>query len=94
MRTQTERDDAEPAGLSAMTTPADRVARLAMDARHHLERRDLYRGKAAGLGAVSTGRMLDLEHRYEVAAQRLAEAEADMPAGTGPRLHLVSGDRR
>jgi hypothetical protein len=63
-----------------MTTPADRVARLAMDARHHLERRDLYRAKANGPDAVSAERLQDLERAYEVAAERLDAAEAELPA--------------
>ena len=80
MGSQMQREQPEPAGLSAMTTPADRIARLAMDARHHLERRDLYRGKAAGPDAVSPERMLDLERTYEIAVERLAVAEHEHEA--------------
>lgn len=69
-----------PRDLSAMTTPADRLARLAMDARHHLERRDLYRAKANGPDAVSAERLRELERAYELAAERLAAAEAELPA--------------
>jgi hypothetical protein len=80
---------ADPGGLSAMTTPADRVARLAMDARHHLERRDLYRAKAGGPDAVSTERLHELERAYELAAERLAAAEADLPADAHLAPHSV-----
>ena len=69
-----------PGDLSAMTTPADRLARLAMDARYDLERRDLYRGKANGPDAVSAERLHDLERAYELSAGRLAAAEAELPA--------------
>ena len=63
---------------SAMNVRArTRLARLAMDARHHLERRDLYRAKANGPDAVSAERLRDLERAYELAAERLAAAEAD-----------------
>jgi hypothetical protein len=71
MRYQTECGE-----LSVMTSRADRVARLAMDARHHLERRDLYRGKADGPDAASPARLHILEHDYAVAAEQLRAAEA------------------
>jgi hypothetical protein len=90
MGSQMRREHAEPAGLSAMTTPADRIARLAMDARHHLERRDLYRSKEAGPDAVTAERMMELERTYEVAAERLAAAEAEQPQDSRGRLTLVA----
>jgi hypothetical protein len=65
---------------TVMTTRADRVARLAMDARHHLERRELYRTKIDGPHAASAERMRDMEQEYELAAERLAAAEAEPPA--------------
>jgi hypothetical protein len=71
MRVQTE-----CAELSVMTTRADRVARLAMDARHHLERRDLYRTKVNSPDAASPARLHVLERDYAVAAERLRAAEA------------------
>ena len=73
-----------PAG---MTTHAGRTAQLAMDARHHLERRDLYRSKAAGPHAVSDDRLRGLEQAYDVAAARLEAAEAGGDAAT-TRGHL------
>jgi hypothetical protein len=85
---------ADRGGLSAMTTPADRVARLAMDARHHLERRDLYRAKAGGPDAVSAERMRELERAYELAAERLAAAEADLPADAHLSLRSVRAGAR
>jgi hypothetical protein len=69
---------ADPGVLSVMTTPADRHARLAMDARHDLERRDLYRAKVDGPDAVSAERLRDLESKYELAAERLVTAEAEL----------------
>ena len=39
--------------MSIMTTDADRLARLRMDARYHRERRDLYRAKVYGPRATS-----------------------------------------
>ncbi|MEA2444613.1 MAG: hypothetical protein QOJ12_1905 [Thermoleophilales bacterium] len=62
---------------TVMTTRADRVARLAMDARYHLERRELYRTKVDGPHAASVERMRDMEQEYELAAERLVIAEAD-----------------
>ena len=73
----TEADLEQP---TVMTTRADRVARLAMDARHHLERRELYRAKVDGPHAASAERMHDMEQEYELAAERLVAAEAEPPA--------------
>jgi hypothetical protein len=72
---------AEPMELSVMTTRADRSARLAMDARYHLERRELYRAKVDGPHAVSVERLHDLEREYELAAERLGAAEAEPTTG-------------
>jgi hypothetical protein len=60
-----------------MATPAGRVARSAIDARHDLERRDLYRSKATGPHAISHERMKELERTYADSAARLQAAEAD-----------------
>jgi hypothetical protein len=81
--------DRDPSTLSVMNTPADRIARLAMDARHHLERRDLYRAKAHGPDAVSVERLRELERNYELAAERLAAAEAEDRAGEHAGLRSV-----
>ena len=78
-----------------MTTHAGHTARLAMDARHHLERRDLYRSKAAGPHAVSADRLRGLERAYDVAAARLEAAEAGAPAPTARgHLRLVVPDTK
>jgi hypothetical protein len=66
----------QPSLPVGMTTHANRTARLAMDARHHLERRDLYRSKAAGPHAASRARLRDLERAYDDAVGRLEAAEA------------------
>jgi hypothetical protein len=71
---------------TVMTTRADRFARLAMEARYHLERRELYRTKVGGPHAASDERMHDMEQEYELAAERLAAAEAEAPtAAPAPR---------
>ena len=62
--------------MSAMTTDADRVARLRMDARYHRERRDLYRAKMFGPRATSPERLRELERAYEQVTERLRAAEA------------------
>ena len=62
--------------MSAMTTDADRVARLRMDARYHRERRDLYRAKMFGPRATSPERLQELERAYDQVAERLRAAEA------------------
>jgi len=69
-----------------MTTDADRLARLRMDARYHRERRDLYRAKVYGPRATSPERMRELERAYDRAAERLhaAEQEAERPADAPP----------
>jgi hypothetical protein len=61
--------------MSVMTTDADRLARLRMDARYHRERRDLYRAKVYGPRATSPERLRELEREYERAAERLRVAE-------------------
>jgi hypothetical protein len=69
-----------------MATPAGRVARSAIDARHDLERRDLYRSKATGPHAISHERMGGLERAYADSAARLGAAEADACAAIDARL--------
>jgi hypothetical protein len=64
------RSDARPR-VNPMTTDADRLARLRMDARYHRERRDLYRAKVYGPRATSPERLRELERTYDRAAERL-----------------------
>ena len=63
---------------SVMTTDADRLARLRMDARYHRERRDLYRAKAYGERTSSTTRLRELERAADLADERLRAAEAEI----------------
>jgi hypothetical protein len=65
---------------SVMTTDADRIARLRMDARYHRERRDIYRAKAYGERPSSPVRLRELERAYELAEERLRAAEAEIAA--------------
>ena len=67
---------------SVMTTDADRVARLRMDARYHRERRDLYRAKAYGERPSSSVRLRELERASELAEERLRAAEAEIARRT------------
>jgi hypothetical protein len=71
--------------MNGMTTDADRLARLRMDARYHRERRDLYRAKAYGPRATSIERLHELERTYDRAAERLSVAEAEVKARTAAR---------
>jgi hypothetical protein len=71
--------------MSAMTTDADRLARLRMDARYHRERRDLYRAKMFGPRATSPERMRELERACEQAAERLRAVEAHVSAEDAER---------
>jgi hypothetical protein len=61
-----------------MTTDADRLARLRMDARYHRERRDLYRAKVYGPRATSPERLRELERTYDRAAERLDAAKREI----------------
>ena len=63
---------------SVMTTDADRIARLRMDARYHRERRDLYRAKAYGERPVSPVRLRELERAAELADGLLESAEREL----------------
>ena len=74
--------------MSAMTTDADRLARLRMDARYHRERRDLYRAKVHGPRATSPERLHELERTYERAADRLSAAEASAKAAEAARSQI------
>lgn len=67
-----------------MTTDADTLARLRMDARYHRERRDLYRAKSYGPRTTSPERLRELERTAEQAAERLraAERSAESQGGT------------
>jgi hypothetical protein len=75
-----DRQDDEPLvdRPSVMTTDADRVARLRMDARYHRERRDIYRAKAYGERPSSPARLRELERASELAEERLRAAEAQI----------------
>jgi hypothetical protein len=81
--------------MSVMTTDANRLARLRMDARYHRERRDLYRAKVYGPRATSPERLRELERTSDRAAERLREAERDVderaiehgPGGPQNRVH-------
>ncbi len=63
---------------SVMTTDADRIARLRMDARYHRERRDIYRAKAYGDRPSSPMRLRELERAADLAEERLRAAEAQI----------------
>jgi hypothetical protein len=65
-----------------MTSEAERLTRLRMDARYHRERRDLYRAKVYGPRPTSPERLDELERVYERAAERLRAAEAELEAGS------------
>ena len=65
---------------SVMTTDADRLARLRMDARYHRERLDLYRAKAYAHRPTSPVRLRELERASELADERLRAAEAEIAA--------------
>src|SRR3954451_19012931 len=71
--------------MSGVTSDADRVARLRMDARYHRERSDLYRAKMFGPRATSPERMRELERACEQAAERLRTAEAKVSAEDAKR---------
>jgi len=73
--------------MSAMTTDADRLARLRMDARYHRERRDLYRAKMHSPRATSPERMRELERSCEQAAERLRSAEAQVTTTPSDKRH-------
>jgi hypothetical protein len=62
--------------VNVMTTDANRIARLRMDARYHRERRDLYRAKVYGRHATTPERLRELERTYDRAAESLRAAEA------------------
>jgi hypothetical protein len=61
-----------------MTTDADRVARLRMDARYHRERRDLYRAKTYGERPSSPARLRELERACDLAEERLRAVEDEI----------------
>jgi hypothetical protein len=63
---------------SVMTTDADRIARLRMDARYHRERRDIYRAKAYAKRPSSPVRLRELERASELADERLRAAEDEI----------------
>jgi hypothetical protein len=63
---------------SVMTTDADRIARLRMDARYHRERRDLYKAKAYAKRPASPVRLRELERASELAGERLRAAEDEI----------------
>ena len=63
---------------SVMTTDADRIARLRMDARYHRERLELYRAKSYGARPSSPMRLRDLERASEQADGLLTAAEAQI----------------
>jgi len=71
--------------MSAMTTDADRLARLRMDARYHRERRDLYRAKMFSPRATSPERMRELERASDQAAERLRAAEEQVSVEAAER---------
>ena len=74
-----------------MTTDADRLARLRMDARYHRERRDLYRAKVYGSRPTTPERLHDLERAYEQAAERLRSAEAQIEEAAARRGEHQTG---
>ena len=65
---------------SVMTTDADRLARLRMDARYHRERLELYRAKSYGQRPSSPMRLRELERASELADGLLSSAEAEIAA--------------
>ena len=62
-------------------TDAARLEHLRAEARHHRERRDLYRAKQYGPRPTSEALMRDLERACAHAEERLRHAEAEAAAG-------------
>jgi hypothetical protein len=54
-----------------------RLEQLRAEARHHRERRDLYRARAYGPHATTPGRLRELEQIATAAEARLRAAESD-----------------
>jgi hypothetical protein len=67
-----------------MTSPR-RLAELKVDARHHRDRRDLYRSKMYGPRPASLVRLKELERACDLSESRLRRAESELAAETERR---------
>jgi hypothetical protein len=63
-------------------TPLHRIDDLKVDARHHRDRRDLYRAKMYGPRPASLVRLKELERACVLAESRLRRAEQELAAET------------
>lgn len=59
-----------------MTAAANHLEQLRAEARHHQQKRDLYRAKSYGMQVTSETRLRELERIAAQAQQRLDAAEA------------------
>ena len=59
-----------------MSDAANHLQQLRAEARHHKQKRDLYRAKSYGMQTTSETRMRDLERVALQAQERLEAAEA------------------
>lgn len=60
-----------------MTAAANRLEQLRAEARHHRQKRDLYRARSYGMQITSETRLRELERIADQAQQRLDAAEAE-----------------
>jgi hypothetical protein len=61
---------------------ADRLEQLRAEARHHQQKRDLYRARSYGMQVTSEARLRELERVAAAAQERLAAAEAGAQASS------------
>ena len=59
-----------------MTAAADHLEQLRAEARHHRQKRDLYRAKSYGMQTTSESRLRELERVAALSQERLEAAEA------------------
>jgi hypothetical protein len=64
-----------------VSAAADHLEQLRAEARHHRQKRDLYRAKSYGMQATSEARLRELERTAALAQDRLQAAEAAAPPG-------------
>jgi hypothetical protein len=76
-------------GRSARVTPPRRREELRAEARHHRDRRDLYRAKVYGPRPTSSTRLGELERIAEVSDRRARRAEQE---GAGEGGGVKGGD--
>ena len=67
-----------------MSAAADHLEQLRAEARHHRQKRDLYRAKSYGMQATSETRLRELERIASLAQDRLGAAEAAASAPAAP----------